>query len=194
MSVACEIRPYSDIQFTLEHTLIDNFIGHTHLFVNFQEKSKFNSILCGSKVSTKNQVRSVKTSNKIFKNQKKGWNISGYSLLFGILPSYFAIKLVKPSKKGNFRFRFVCKVWNNEVKLSSFVLDMGNNIMSGVMKVFDRNHLEIESISARIDRERMNGCREKHEVYVENIGIFLPNMVKCVENRMGSYHQIQVLN
>lgn len=50
--------------------------------------------------------------------------------------------------------------------------NMGNNIVSNVIKVFDRSHLEIESISAKIDRARLNGCHEKHEVYVENIGIF----------------------
>lgn len=49
---------------------------------------------------------------------------------------------------------------------------MGNNIVSSVIRVFDRKHLEIESISAKIDRAQINGCREKHEVYVENIGIF----------------------
>lgn len=49
---------------------------------------------------------------------------------------------------------------------------MGNNIVSSVIKVFDRSHLEIESISAKIDRARMNGCHEKHEVCVENIGIY----------------------
>lgn len=44
--------------------------------------------------------------------------------------------------------------------------------MSSVIKVFDRSHLEIDSISAKIDREKVNGCREKHEVYVENIDMF----------------------
>lgn len=59
---------------------------------------------------------------------------------------------------------------------------MGNNMMSSVIKVFDRSHLEIESISAKIDRAQINGCREKHEVFVENISIFHSNSVKCMEN------------
>lgn len=59
---------------------------------------------------------------------------------------------------------------------------MGNNMVSSVIKVFDRSHLEIDSISAKIDREQINGCREKHEVYVENIGIFHKN----VENHDGN--------
>lgn len=49
---------------------------------------------------------------------------------------------------------------------------MGNNIVSSVIKVFDRGHLEIESISAKIDRAQINGCREKHEVYMGSAGIF----------------------
>lgn len=68
---------------------------------------------------------------------------------------------------------------------------MGNNVVSSVMKVFDRSHLEIESISAKIDRAQINGCREKHEVFVENISIFHANSVKCMENSHRS-DEIQV--
>lgn len=59
---------------------------------------------------------------------------------------------------------------------------MGNNIVSSVIRVFDRSHLEIESISAKIDRAQIKGIREKHEIYVENIGIFQTNGVNCIEN------------
>lgn len=66
---------------------------------------------------------------------------------------------------------------------------MGNNIVSSVVKVFERRNLEIDSISAKIYREQRNGCREKHEVYVENrIGIFRPNIVE----RNNSNNPIQV--
>lgn len=58
-------------------------------------------------------------------------------------------------------------------KFGSKKVEMGNNIVSSVVKVFDRRNMEIDSISAKIYREQINGCREKHEVYVENpIGIF----------------------
>lgn len=67
---------------------------------------------------------------------------------------------------------------------------MGNNIVSSVIKVFDRSHLEIESISAKIDRDRINGCHEKHEVYVENIGIY-QTKVNSMENN-GRINQTQV--
>lgn len=50
---------------------------------------------------------------------------------------------------------------------------MGNNVMTSVIKIFDRSHLEIDSISAKIDREKkVNGRRERHEICVENNGIF----------------------
>lgn len=56
---------------------------------------------------------------------------------------------------------------------------MGNNIVSSVVKVFDRRNLEIDSISAKIYREQLNGCHEKHEVYVENpIGIFRTDIIE----------------
>lgn len=68
---------------------------------------------------------------------------------------------------------------------------MGNNIVSNVTKVLNRSHLEIESISAKIDRAKINGCRETHEVCVENIGIFHINGVKYAENLLGSNkHQV----
>lgn len=55
---------------------------------------------------------------------------------------------------------------------------MGNNIVSSVVKVFDRQNMEIDSISAKIYREQINGCHEKHEIYVENpIGIFRTDIV-----------------
>lgn len=57
---------------------------------------------------------------------------------------------------------------------------MGNNIVSSVIRVFDRKHLEIESISAKIDRAQFNSCHEKHEVYVENIGVFHRNELNKV--------------
>lgn len=60
---------------------------------------------------------------------------------------------------------------------------MGNNIVSSVMKVFDRNHSEIESISARIDRAQIKGLREKHEIYVENIGLYQPSSVHFATSR-----------
>lgn len=58
---------------------------------------------------------------------------------------------------------------------------MGNNVVASVIKVFDRSHNEIQSISAKIDRARGNRYQEKHEVYVENIGAF-PTMVDGAEN------------
>lgn len=67
---------------------------------------------------------------------------------------------------------------------------MGNNIVSSVVKIFDRSHLEIASISGKIDRER-NGRHEKHEVYVENIGIFRTNSIRNSENNNGN-NPIQV--
>lgn len=60
---------------------------------------------------------------------------------------------------------------------------MGNNIVSSVMKVFDRSHSEIESISARIDRAQIKGIREKHEIYVENIGLYQSNSIKFMDSR-----------
>lgn len=59
---------------------------------------------------------------------------------------------------------------------------MGNNIMSSVVRIFDRSHLEIDSISAKIDRAQINGCREKHEIYVENISLFHTNSVGYTES------------
>lgn len=59
---------------------------------------------------------------------------------------------------------------------------MGNNIVSSVIKVFDRSHLEIESISARIDRAQSNGVRDKNEKYVENVVIFQSNSMNYIEN------------
>lgn len=62
---------------------------------------------------------------------------------------------------------------------------MGNNIVSSVVKVFDRRNIEIESISAKIYREQISGCRETHEVYVENpIGIFRTDIVE--KNNSGN--------
>lgn len=63
---------------------------------------------------------------------------------------------------------------------------MGNNIVSSVIKVFDRGHMEIESISAKIDRDRINGNHEKHEVYVGNISMF------DVKNHTFSFNRNQV--
>lgn len=68
---------------------------------------------------------------------------------------------------------------------------MGNSIVSSVIRVFDRSHLEIESISAKIDRQHIKGNREKHEVYVENIGIFQTNGVDYVENS-NNFNNIKV--
>lgn len=67
---------------------------------------------------------------------------------------------------------------------------MGNNIVSSVIKVFDRRHLEIESISARIDRAQNNGIREKNGIYVENVVIFQSNNMNYTEN---GKNDIQVL-
>lgn len=68
---------------------------------------------------------------------------------------------------------------------------MGNNIVSNVAKIFDRGHLEIESISAKIDRAKTNGFRETHEVCVENIGEFHINGVNCARDLHGSNeHQV----
>lgn len=65
---------------------------------------------------------------------------------------------------------------------------MGNNIVSNVIRVFNRSHIEIESISAKIDRERKKG--KEHEVYVENIGMFNMN-----ERLMkGNRNQVDKLN
>lgn len=66
---------------------------------------------------------------------------------------------------------------------------MGNSIVSSVVKMFDRRNLEIDSISAKIYREQINGCHEKHEVYVENIGIYRTNLI---ENSGDNGNQIQV--
>lgn len=66
---------------------------------------------------------------------------------------------------------------------------MGNNMVSSVIKVFDRSHLEIDSISAKIDRERINGCHEKHEVYVENFGIFRQNVDINDRNEQNQVHE-----
>lgn len=66
---------------------------------------------------------------------------------------------------------------------------MGNNIVTSVVKMFDRRNLEIDSISAKIYREQINGCHEKHEVYVENIGIYRTNIT---ENSGDNGNQNQV--
>lgn len=69
------------------------------------------------------------------------------------------------------------------MEIISKLIEMGNNIVSSVMKVFDRSHSEIESISARIDRAQIKGIREKHEIYLDNIGIYESSSVKFMESR-----------
>lgn len=69
---------------------------------------------------------------------------------------------------------------------------MGNNIVSSVVKVFDRRNMEIDSISAKIYREQINGCHEKHEVYVENIGMFRTSIVEKNHDKSNPNHSIQV--
>lgn len=68
---------------------------------------------------------------------------------------------------------------------------MGNNIVSSVIRVFDRSPLEIDSISAKIDRAQISGCREKHEVYVENIGLYHAKGIEYTTNSHG-YNETQV--
>lgn len=46
---------------------------------------------------------------------------------------------------------------------------MGNTIVTGVRRVFDRSHIEIQSISAKIEREQINGTHEKHEIYMDTM-------------------------
>lgn len=69
---------------------------------------------------------------------------------------------------------------------------MGNSIVSSVVKVFDRRNLEIDSISAKIYREQINGCREKHEVYVENFGIYRTSIVEKNSGKSNCNNPIQV--
>lgn len=68
---------------------------------------------------------------------------------------------------------------------------MGNNIVAKVIGVFDRSPTEIQSISAKIDRAKNNGIQEKHEVYVENIGLFPKTMVDKMEG--NSKNQVFLL-
>lgn len=58
---------------------------------------------------------------------------------------------------------------------------MGNSIVLSLINVFDRRHLEIESISAKIDRAQSSGCYKKHEGCVENIGKYKTNSVGLEE-------------
>lgn len=64
---------------------------------------------------------------------------------------------------------------------------MGNNIVSNVIRVFDSSHMEIESISGKIYRERKKGKHQEHEVYVENIGMFNMNERLITKNQNQVY-------
>lgn len=62
---------------------------------------------------------------------------------------------------------------------------MGNNIAVSIIKLFDRRQVEIESISGKVDRDRIRGCHERHEIFVDNFEMFRyrsrqtnPNQVK----------------
>lgn len=63
---------------------------------------------------------------------------------------------------------------------------MGNNIATRVRKIFYRNHLEIQSISARIERAQTDGVQEKHEVYVNSVGNVIPTITYSRPNSTDS--------
>lgn len=46
---------------------------------------------------------------------------------------------------------------------------MGNNITTRVIRMFDRSHMEIQSISGQIERAQNYGIDEKHEVYLNSV-------------------------
>lgn len=62
---------------------------------------------------------------------------------------------------------------------------MGNSVAAGIIRLFDRRHLEIDSISGKIDRDRSRGCYEKHEIFVENDEMFR------YRNRQNSTNQVK---
>lgn len=49
---------------------------------------------------------------------------------------------------------------------------MGNNLTVSLIRIFDRRYMEIESISGKVDRDQSRGYQPKHEICVENIGVF----------------------
>lgn len=46
---------------------------------------------------------------------------------------------------------------------------MGNNLTTRMIRMFDRSHMEIQSISGQIERAQSHGAHEKHEVYMNSV-------------------------
>lgn len=61
------------------------------------------------------------------------------------------------------------KIHHNHFVVAECTERMGNNITTRVIRMFDRSHMEIQSISGQIERAQSHGTHEKHEIYMNSV-------------------------